>query len=147
MLDLKAKLAAAGLVTREDIDRANAPRPDRGNRGSRGGRGGRGKGQAAAEAPRERPGLDLAALQAAGKGERYEAIRRAVDRQRLDSAGVIPSEGAEPFHFTTEAGSVSRIFAEAPLRRRLEEGSAGIVAYMSNHGLAHAAVPAPLARV
>jgi uncharacterized protein YaiL (DUF2058 family) len=41
---------------------------------------------------------------------------------------------------------VGRVFVEPALRERLEAGSAGIVAFMSNHGLAHAVVPAPLAR-
>jgi hypothetical protein len=126
MLDLKAKLAAAGLVTPADIAAAEkparpAPRPP----------------------ARPRTGLDLPALRKAGKGEVYEAVRRAVDRQRLD-AGV-PGEAAEPFHFTTAHGQLSRLILEPPAHAAMQAGEAGIVAFMSHHGLAHAVVPRPLA--
>ena len=147
MLDLKAQLAAAGLVTKEEVEAAEAKarKPRRGGQGprKRGGKGGpggqSGKGGGA-------KGLNRAALAAAGKGERYDMIRRAVTAQRLDSAGPIPSAASEPFHFAGDGGVVGRVFVEPALRERLEAGSAGIVAFMSNHGLAHAVVPAPLAR-
>lgn len=146
MLDLKAQLAAAGLVTKEEVEAAEAKarKPRRGGQGPRkrggkghGGQGGKGGGG---------KGLNRAALAAAGKGERYDMIRRAVTAQRLDSAGPIPSAASEPFHFAGDGGVVGRVFVEPALRERLEAGSAGIVAFMSNHGLAHAVVPAPLAR-
>ena len=143
MLDLKAQLAAAGLVTKEQIEaveaksrRSSKPKStkSRGRR-AKGGKGGKGS-----------TGLDPAALAAAGKGERYEMIRRAVNASRLDSAGPIPSADSEPFHFLRDGGAVGRVFVEAPLRARLEGGKAVIVAYMSNHGLAHAVVPVALGR-
>ncbi|MEZ4454453.1 MAG: hypothetical protein R3B09_33685 [Nannocystaceae bacterium] len=152
MLDLKGKLAAAGLVTREEIEAL-----ERGREGKRQGRGpapgpaqgpgqGRGKkGRGPASPPRPRPGLDVAALGAAGKGERYDAIRRQVDAQRLDNPGPIPAATAEPFHFTTAGGQLSRLYVDPPLRERLSGGEAAIVAFMSNHGLAHAVVPPALA--
>jgi len=151
MLDLKAQLAAAGLVTKEEVEAAEAKarKPRRGggqgsrNRGGKGGKGGKG-GQSGKG--RGGKGLKRAALEAAGKGERYEMIRRAVTAQRLDSAGPIPSAASEPFHFAGDGGVVGRVFVEPPLRERLEGGSAAIIAFMSNHGLAHAVVPAPLAR-
>jgi len=143
MLDLKAQLAAAGLVTKEEVEAAeakarNSRRPSKrsGTSGKRGGP--RGK--------TVRKGLDRAALTAAGKGERYEMVRRAVTTQRLDSSGPIPSAESEPFHFAGAGGAVGRVFVEARLRARLEAGTAAIVGYMSNHGLAHAVVPAELAR-
>lgn len=146
MLDLKGKLAAAGLVTREEIEALEA----RGARGKQGKPGAQGKpgrpakeGGGAGRAPRS--GLDVKALEAAGKGERYEAIRRQVDAQRLDSPSPIPSAESEPFHFTTAGGQLSRLHLEAPLRQRLSAGEAAIIAFMSNHGLAHAVVPPALA--
>ncbi len=143
MLDLKAQLAAAGLVTKEDVEAAEAKarKSRRGGPQGSGKRGRRGKGGRSGG-----KGLNRAALEAAGKGERYDMIRRAVTAQRLDSAGPIPSASSEPFHFAGDGGAVGRVFVEPALRERLEGGSAAIVAYMSNHGLAHAVVPAPLAR-
>lgn len=150
MLDLKGKLAAAGLVTREEIEALEA-RSARGKQGGKPGKqggkpgtqGGKPGGDRAGRAPRS--GLDVQALAAAGKGERYDAIRRQVDAQRLDNPSPIPSAAAEPFHFTTAGGQLSRLHLEAPLRERLSAGEAAIIAFMSNHGLAHAVVPPALA--
>ena len=144
MLDLKAQLAAAGLVTKEEVEAAEAKarKPRRG--GPQGSRKRGKKGRSGASGGRK--GLNRAALEAAGKGERYDMIRRAVLAQRLDSAGPIPSAASEPFHFAGDGGVVGRVFVEPALRERLEAGTAAIIAFMSNHGLAHAVVPAPLAR-
>jgi len=139
MLDLKAKLAAAGLVTKEEI-----AAEERRSKAPKSAKPAKGPGQGAKmQAPRS--GLDLRALEGANKGARYEAIRRAVDAQRLDSAGPIPSAAAEPFHLTTHTGALARVYVEAAAKAAISGGSAGIVAYMSNHGLAYAAVPRALA--
>lgn len=132
MLDLKAKLAAAGLVTQEQI--AAAERKKDGKKKPDAPR---------SPAPPARPksGLDVPALKKAGKGEIYEAVRRVVDRTRLDPAGALPSERAEAFHFTTQTGQLGRLTLEPDVRDQLVDGRAGIVAYMSHHGLAHCAVP------
>lgn len=98
-----------------------------------------------AKPPAPRSGLDAAALLKAGKGAAYDAIRRAVDRARLDAQLAIPSEQAEAFHFTTAAGQLSRLMLEPAVRTALADGTAGIVAFMSHHGLAHCVVPRPLA--
>lgn len=146
MLDLKAKLAAAGLVSAEDVARAEArARPKTGQKAGRGrGRGGakkRGGGS------HERgPTLDVAALQSLDRGRQYEAIRRFVDAVRLDPLGRTPSEHARNFHFPTEAGGIGRIVIEPHLSHALGNGEAAVVAFMSNHGLAHAVVPADAAR-
>ncbi len=133
MLDLKAKLAAAGLVTQEQVEAAER-------------KGARKKGGPAPrpEAP-ARGGLDLAALKKAGKGELYDATRRAVERARLDPAGATPSERASAFHFTTAAGQLARLILEPDLHEALVEGRAAITAFMGHHGLAHAVVPRALA--
>ena len=133
MLDLKSKLAAAGLVTKEDVERV-----EKGKAGKKKKRRG-GRAQA-------KGGLAVAELRDKGKGERYEAIRRAVERGRLDDPARPPTEQAQPFHFATDKGQVGRLVLEADVIGWIRDGSAGIVAYMSNHGLAHAAVPAALAR-
>lgn len=138
MLDLKAKLAAAGLVTKEQIEAA-----ERKKAGKPRGPGGPQEGRPAPKPPRS--GLDLPALRRAGKSEVYEAIRRAVDKQRLDPPGGLPSERAEAFHFTTQTGQLSRLTLEPDAHAQVVDGRAGIVAFMSHHGLAHCVVPRALA--
>jgi len=166
MLDLKAKLAAAGLVTAADVaaverkstgpkgqdrkaSRDHSPRSNSGTRSSTprdaGPRGDRPSGSAGKPNLASKPGLDTVALKRAGKGEAYDAIRRAVDRSRLDAALAIPGEHAETFHFTTATGQLSRLMLEPDVRTKLAEGDAGIIAFMSHHGLAHSVVPRPLA--
>jgi len=180
MLDLKAKLAAAGLVTAADVaaverkstgpkgqDRKASPRDHNGprsNSGTRsstprdaGPRGSRSTGPSGAgpsgnrstgpnkPSPPARPEIDAVALKRAGKGEAYDAIRRAVDRGRLDAALAIPGEHAETFHFTTATGQLSRLMLEPDVRTKLAEGEAGIIAFMSHHGLAHCVIPRTLA--
>lgn len=143
MLDLKAKLAAAGLVSQADIaaaerkqkpqqqppPRQQASKPQRPQQ----------------QQPPQKPssGLDLPALRKAKKGEAYDAIRRAVDRLRQDS--VTPPEDSEPFHFTTARGQLSRLHLAPAVHAAVQSGESGITAFMSHHGLTHAVVPKPLA--
>lgn len=141
MLDLKAKLAAAGLVSQADIAAAERKQKPHAKQP--------GKSTPPGQAPPSRPpappksGLDLPALRRATKGEAYDAIRRVVDRSRLDSAA--PAADAEPFHFTTARGQLSRLVLAPAIHKSLQTGDAGITAFMSHHGLAHAVVPRPLA--
>ncbi|HWB78444.1 MAG TPA: hypothetical protein VG755_25940 [Nannocystaceae bacterium] len=133
MLDLKAKLAAAGLVSEADVQRAEAERRAKAERKQhkRGG----GKPQAPA-------GLAVASLRGKNKGEIYDAVRRFVERVRLDPVGGAPSETARAFHFSEPSGHIGRLVIEPELATQLEDGRAALVAFMSNHGLAHAVVPA-----
>lgn len=135
MLDLKAKLAAAGLVSQADVERAEAEK----RRGS-----GRGKGSSPAKA--ETAGLPVGKLKGKPKGEIYEAVRRWLEHVRLDPTGGPPSETARPFFFPQMTGRVGRLTIEPELAERLQRGEAGLIAFMSNHGLAHAVVPAAGAR-
>lgn len=134
MLDLKAKLAAAGLVSKEDVERA-----ERRAQGRKGGK------PAAPRGP-EVPRLGAAALQGKGKGEIYDAVRRFVDRVRLDPVGAAPSEAAATYHFPQATGKIGRLVLEPDVVAQLGDGRAGLVSFMSNHGLAHAVVPAGCAR-
>lgn len=151
MLDLKSKLAAAGLVTKEDIERVE--KPGAGGKGKR--RGGRdrapgkgdgaGRGGAAARgggAPR----LPVASLQRQSKGEQYDAVRRFIERVRLYDPARLPTEQAQTFHFSTAKGQIGRLVLEPEVASAVQDGSAGLVAYMSNHGIAHTVVPAAAAR-
>jgi hypothetical protein len=176
MLDLKAKLAAAGLVTPAEL--AAAERKSGPNRGQNSSQQAGPKanqqanrqasqnpnqnrdqprnhnaGPARAQDSRPRPapadrkppaprsGLDVPALQKAGKGAAYDAIRRLIERARIDPLHAIPGEQAEAFHFTTASGQLSRLMLEPEARTQLADGLAGIVGFMSHHGLAHCVVP------
>ena len=141
MLDLKAKLAAAGLVTKEDVEKAERREAERRAKKA----GGKGKGPAQPRAPEE-PRLAVAKLRDKPKGELYDAVRKAVDRVRLDPIGAAPSEEAAAYHFPRASGKIGRLVLEPAVAASLGDGSAGLIAFMSNHGLAHAVVPAALAR-
>ncbi|MEM7156757.1 MAG: hypothetical protein AAF799_28165 [Myxococcota bacterium] len=139
MLDLKAKLAAAGLVTKKDVARAEKAKQGGKRKKKRGGRGG-GKGDGGPSR------LRIKQLRDKPKGEQYDAVRRFIERVRLEDPGRLPTEAAKPFHFTTAKGQIGRMVLEPEVYGWVTEGGAGIVAFMSNHGLAHAAVPAAAAR-
>jgi hypothetical protein len=147
MLDLKAKLASAGLVSKEDVERVereksrtrSKPRPGKGKSTGRppsaSGRGG----DAAARLP-------VTKLQGKPRGEVYTAVRAWVDKVRLDSPSGTPGDQAQPFHFARIDGKIGRLVLEPTVVAALQSGSAGLVTYMSNHGLGHAVVPASGAR-
>jgi hypothetical protein len=130
MLDLKAKLASAGLVSAEDIERVEKARK-------------KGKRKPPAAKP---PTSPLAALRDKPRAEIYEGVRRWVDRVRLDTVGGMPGADARVYHFPEASGRIGRLVLEPEVGAMLEKGDAGIVAFMSNHGLAHAVVPADGAR-
>lgn len=138
VLDLKAKLAAAGLVSEADVKRAEAEKRAKAERRS-GKPGPRG---AAPSAPPKPQGLPVASLRGKPKGEIYDAVRRFIERVRIDPAAGAPSETARAFHFPLPSGRIGRLVIEPEIAAQLEDGSAALVAFMSNHGLAHAVVPA-----
>jgi hypothetical protein len=134
MLDLKAKLASAGLVSQEDVDRIE-----------KGGR--KKKGSARARLGASPPAgkqakLPVAALREKTKAEIYEAVRRWIEKARLDPVGGTPSADARVYHFPEASGRIGRLVLEPGLVELLENGEAGVIAFMSNHGLAHAVVNA-----
>lgn len=140
MLDLKAKLASAGLVSQADIDRVDAKKKK-----GKGKRKGKGKGKGSPGKSSVRP-LNVAALKDAPTGEFYDAVRRWVTQSRLDRQGGVPSERCKPFHFPEIAGRVGRLMIEPELAEKVQSGEAAVVAFMSNSGLGHAVVPAAGAR-
>lgn len=145
MLDLKSKLAAAGLVTQKDVDRVDQAKRDAKNKKNNRNRGGKGRGPKPKGAKGEAK-LRVAELRDQRKGEQYDAIRRFVERVRLVDAARPPTENAQTFHFPTALGQVGRLSVEPEVHGQIRDGSAAIVAFMSNHGLAHTAVPAAAAR-
>jgi hypothetical protein len=138
MLDLKAKLASAGLVSQEDVERIE--------KAARKGK----------KSPRNRAGasppagkqakLPVAALRDKSKTEVYDGVRRWIEKARLDPVGGTPSADARVYHFPEASGRIGRLVLEPSLLELLENGEAGVVAFMSNHGLAHAVVNAAGAR-
>ena len=137
MLDLKAKLASAGLVSQNDIERVEKEKAKKKAR-KKAKRGGKAKGDDIDKV--------VASLKDKPKGEAYDAIRSWVDRVRLDASSNVPSPTAKTFHFAESSGKVGRLYLEPKVVEQIEKGQAGVVAYMSNHGLAHAVVPAADAR-
>jgi uncharacterized protein YaiL (DUF2058 family) len=160
MLDLKAKLLAAGLVTADQVkkvedEQAEKKRKADERKAARGGdkrdRKGRDVDEKVAErdhkeeeAQRWRKRLDE--LKAAGKADQYEAVRGWVDRHRVDNKTAIPSEQASRFHFARADGTIGHITLEPDVQQRLAAGEAGIISFMGHNGLEHAVVPADLAR-
>lgn len=160
MLDLKAKLLAAGLVTADQVKKVEDEQADKKRRAeekkaARGGdkrdRKGRDVDEKVAErdhkqeeAQRWRKRLDE--LKEAGKADQYEAVRGWVDRHRLDNKTSIPSEQASRFHFARDDGTIGHVTLEPDVQQRLAAGEAGIIAFMGFNGLEHAVVPVDLAR-
>jgi uncharacterized protein YaiL (DUF2058 family) len=161
MLDLKAKLLAAGLVTADQVKKVEdeqeaKKRKAEERKAARGGgdkrdRKGRDIDEKVAErdhkeeeAQRWRKRLDE--LKAAGKAEQYEVVRGWVVRHRLDDKTAVPSEQASRFHFARDDGTIGHVTLEPDVQQRLAAGEAGIIAFLGFNGLEHAVVPADLAR-
>ncbi len=138
MLGLKEKLAAAGVVTADEVKKF-----DEGQARSRKRRA---RGSSPPRSARDEFGIDVTALQNLNRGEAYDRIRKVVTRRRLDDGErVIPREEDQVFNFVTARGSLGRLYLEAATIKRLSSGSAAICAYMSHHGLSHCVVEKKLA--
>ena len=74
------------------------------------------------------------------KSEQYELIRLWVTRNRLDK-----NMGTEKFFFEKPDKSVSWLSLESDILAKVQAGDAGLLAFMSNSGLAHAVVPRDIA--
>lgn len=161
MLDLKAKLAAAGVVTQDQVKdfdskqakaREEAARkksqpkaPNKGNRGN-------GKSTPTGHRPRaaasvnDKAGFDVDGIKKLKKGEAYDRLRKLVTRNRLDdSERTIPGPDDHAFNFVTQTGRISKLYLKDETSSALREGSAAISAFMSHHGLAHCVLPKAVA--
>lgn len=164
MLDLKAKLLAAGVVTADQVKKVeddeaakkqrakearerrergpppaqkakkHDPRDDEDEKRAR-------REHEWNEAQRWRQRLD--ALKSAGKSEQYEAIRGWVMKDRLDHQQI--TEAAVRFHYVKDDGAVAHLTVEPDVQARLTAGTAAVVAFMGYNGLEHAAVPKDVA--
>ena len=138
VLGLKEKLAAAGVVTEEQVKKFDEKQAE-----SRAKRRGARKVKAS---PVKKSAIDVEALQQLNRGEAYDRIRRIVEKRRIDDGEkVIPREEDEVFNFVTAKGSLSRLYVDAAIVKQLVTGSAAISAYMSHHGLSHCVLPKTIA--
>lgn len=143
MLDLKAQLLKAGLVTEEQVQKVETDQQHSHGKGGKSAPRKKGKRPPASE--EERWERRVEQLKEAPKSEQYEVIRGWVQRTRLDPAKGLPSEQAERFHFTRHDGHIAWLTLEPALKAQLSEGKAGIIAFMSHNGLAHCVVPQDVA--
>lgn len=172
MLDLKAKLLAAGIVTQEQVKKVEDEEAARKQRAKEQ----RERKQQQREGKRHEPKNDqrarvekrddddedakaakrehalveaerwrkrLTELAAAGKSEQYEAIRGWVLRHRLDNRQI--TEQAQRFHFMKADGSLSHLTVEPDVQAQLSAGEAALITFMGFNGLEHAVVPKDVA--
>lgn len=120
MFNLKDKLLKQGLVTKEML--ANMAKAEE-------------------EAKSKKSALDsreykLNQLKKQNKNDQYVTIRQWVDLNRLDKASEASLDD-EKFFFN-DNDKLSWLKLNKNIIEQIKNGDAGIVAYMSNHGLAHA---------
>ncbi len=165
MLDLKAKLAAAGLVSAEQVKafddkeakakEAKRARAKRKNDGSSSGRrpggkpGEKPKSKKKSDSRQRKPSktaTDSATLKTLNKGEAYARIRKIVEHSRLDDKEqTIPGVDDTTFNFVTAQGSIGKLYVTEETAKKLRDGNAAIFSFMSHHGLSHCVLPKDIA--
>lgn len=129
MFDLKAKLLAQGLVTKEQVEKISSQK----------------NGVLPADnfliKDRQKT---LNHLKTEAKSEQYVIIRRWVDLNRLDKEAHA-SLDCEKFFFTANDNQISWLTLKKEVIDEIKKGNAALIAYMSNHGLTHAVVPRDIA--
>jgi uncharacterized protein YaiL (DUF2058 family) len=154
VLDLRAKLAAAGVVTKEQVDkfdsdeaaardnkRAQPSKSDSRKGGSRPKRKTANRSKAPADS-----GIDVEALKKLNRGDAYTRIRKIVEHSRLDDKErTIPLPDDQIFNFVTSKGRVSRLYLTAKTVESLTSGESAISSFMSHHGLSHCVLPKEVA--
>jgi uncharacterized protein YaiL (DUF2058 family) len=134
MFDLKAKLLAQGLVSKEHINKIEREKKAALHKNPK-------RGHDFVDKDRQKA---LRQLLAASKSEQYNMIRKWVDINRLDKAELV-SLDSEKFFINTKDEQVSWLSLHKDIVALIAQGKAGVIAYMSNHGLAHAVVPRDIA--
>lgn len=123
MFDLKEKLLAKGLVTKDQVAKAErdhaSKKPTKKNY---------------VDADRQK---SLNQLRSLCKNDQYDLIRRWVLNNRLDKTSI---DATEKFFFDID-GQVSWLSVTPPVAEQIKNGVAGIIAFYGHHGLSHAAVP------
>ncbi|HXW53996.1 MAG TPA: hypothetical protein VEL47_07815, partial [Myxococcota bacterium] len=78
------------------------------------------------------------------KAEQYVVIRKWVDLNRLDKARHASLDG-EKFFFPSVDNQITWLTLRKDVIEAIQQGKAGVIAYMGNHGLTHAVVPKDIA--
>lgn len=123
MFNLKDKLLKQGLVTKEMLNNMA---------------------KAEEEAKSKKSALKdrnhkLNQLKKQNKNDQYATIRQWVDLNRLDKSSEASLDD-EKFFFN-DNDKLSWLRLNKNIIDQIKNGDAGIIAYMSNHGLAHAVLP------
>jgi hypothetical protein len=128
MFDLKDKLMALGVVTKEQVDRVTQTKKQRPE-----------------IAPKNDVDFDRQKAQnqllSLPKNEQYILIRKWVDINRLDKG---TPDMSEKFFFDG-GDQVAWLSVSPTVSDKIAKGEAGVISYFSNHGLAHAVVPRDIA--
>lgn len=133
MLDLRAKLLQAGLVTKAQVQKVEQEKTAKKEKRPVF------KNNAVSFEEKQRQKA-LQELKNAAKGEQYEIIRRWVVNTRLDNPNTV-SEQAQKFYFENHDGQMTWLTLEPTLHDKINTGEAGIMTFMSNYGLANCVVP------
>ncbi len=137
MFDLKAKLLAKGLVTQDQVDKVTIQKQ-------------RHKRSTGSREANEGDFLDrerrkaLNSLKVQNKAEQYITIRKWVDLNRVDKVPY-GLDDSEKFFFNAQDNQVTWLTLAKSVIEEIRTGRAGVIAYMSNHGLTHAVVPRDIA--
>lgn len=131
MFDLKAKLLAQGLVTKEQVEKAEKEitRP---------------KIHAVDNFDERERKKTLLQLKSQPKSDQYITIRKWVDFNRLDKESLVNLD-CEKFFITTKDNQMTWLTLPKSVIEQIAQGKAGVISYMSNHGLTHAVVPRDIA--
>ena len=123
MFNLKDKLLAKGLISKEQISKLE---------------------QKAQPKPSQDEKKFVNELKNQDKVQQYITIRKWVDKNRLDKE-FISALDTQKFFINSKDAQVSWLNLTPEVIKKIEEGHAGVIAYMSNNGLAHAVVPKDIA--
>lgn len=131
MFDLKAKLLAQGLITKEQIDKAESEKK-------------RSKEKVPLSFEQRERKKALEQLKSLQKNEQYVTIRKWVNFNRLDKEGLLNAD-TEKFFVSTNDAQVTWLSLPKSVIAQIASGQAGVISYMSNHGITHAVVPRDIA--
>ncbi len=137
MFDLKAKLLEKGLVTKDQVQKIDQEK--KAKKFFKDAHQDFSNDSAAKDRARA-----LQQLKASTKNDQYVLIRKWVDINRRDKAMDI-SLDCEKFFIPAKDDQITWLSLKKEIIEEIKKGDAGVIAYMSNHGLTHAVVPRDIA--
>jgi uncharacterized protein YaiL (DUF2058 family) len=126
MFDLKAQMLKKGLITKEQAESSK-------------------KTQKTDNFLLKERAKTLDSLKTKNKSEQYATIRKWVDLNRLDKPDLVSIDD-EKFFFSTNDEQISWLTLKKPVVEEIKSGKAGVISYMSHHGLTHAVVEREIAQ-